>query len=54
MHFMVVDNIRYMHFERKIKLNSFFFDLKNQNKLNKKNSASSNIPNIRSKSTWEP
>ena len=41
------------NFERKIKLKSFF-ELKNQNKLNKNNSVSSDIPNIKPKSTQEP
>ena len=40
-------------FEMKIKLKSFF-ELKNQNKPNKNNSASSDIPNMKPKSTWEP
>ena len=40
------------NFERKIKLKSFF-ELKNQSKLNA-NSVSSDIPNIKPKSTWEP
>ena len=37
-------------FERKIKLKTFF-ELKNPNKLNENNSASSDIPNIKPKST---
>ena len=37
-------------FEMKIKLKSFF-ELKNQNKTNKNNSASSDIPNMKPKST---
>ena len=41
------------NFERKIELKSFF-ELKNLNKLNKHNNVSSNIPNIKPKSTWEP
>ena len=40
-------------FEMKIKLKSFF-ELKKQNKPNKNNSASSDIPNMKPKSTWEP
>ena len=39
-------------FERKVKL-IFFFGLKNQDKVNKRNSTSSHIPNIKPKSTWE-
>ena len=41
------------NFERKIKLKSFF-ELKNQNKPNETiNSTTSDIPNIKPKSTWE-
>ena len=36
-----------------MKLKSLF-ELKNQNKLNKNNSVSSDIPNIKPKLTWKP
>ena len=41
------------NFERKIKLKSFF-ELKKQDKPNKNNNTSSDIPNIKAKSIWEP
>ena len=44
------------NFESKIKLfflNKKFFELKNQSKFNKNNNLSSDIPNIKSKSTWK-
>ena len=47
----IKNNIK--NFERKINLKNFF-ELKNQDKPNKNNSMSLDIPNNKPKSTWEP